>query len=201
MHLHVLSFVSFVCSVWLALLVPSVPVHSLSLSLTPRQIRDDGPVFPDQPPSCPICEQNYGNINSCAAACPVFANFSMILFNPGAFITVIQCACTDTFQSAYPQCVDCFEQTNQTSFLNVSSANDVPSILTGIRNICALESTLLGNVSGADGEVTSSGAAATPTAVASSSSSQSFALDGTRGIYGVMLGVTLVCAHAASFFI
>jgi len=29
-----------------------------------------------------------------------------IIFNPGAFIDIIKCACTDTFQSAYPQCAD-----------------------------------------------------------------------------------------------
>lgn len=36
------------------------------------------PYFPDQPPSCPICAQNYDSINSCAQACPVFENFSMV---------------------------------------------------------------------------------------------------------------------------
>ncbi|KAI0369305.1 hypothetical protein BV20DRAFT_373956 [Pilatotrama ljubarskyi] len=113
--------------------------------------QDEQPVFPDQPPSCPICEQNFGSIDSCAQAAPVFANFSMIIFNPGAFIDVIKCACADTFQSAYPQCVDCFIQTNQTQFLNSS---DLPGVLKGIHNICALESTLLGGVATADGEVT-----------------------------------------------
>lgn len=38
----------------------------------------DYPVFPDQPPSCPICAQNYANIDSCAQAAPVLANFSMV---------------------------------------------------------------------------------------------------------------------------
>jgi hypothetical protein len=79
-------------------------------------------------PSCPKCAPSWPNINSCAAACPVFSNFSMvyndpldllfhrtpayknpvqqIIFNPGAFIDVIKCSCTDTFQAAFPQCVD-----------------------------------------------------------------------------------------------
>ncbi|KAI0633000.1 hypothetical protein C8Q77DRAFT_1120975 [Trametes polyzona] len=124
--------------------------HNSATRLTGRQ---DGaePVFPDQPPSCPICEQNFGSISSCAQAAPVLANFSMIIFNPGAFIDVIKCACADTFQSVYPQCVDCFTQTNQTQFLNNA---DVPKVVEGIRDVCALESTLLGGVATADGEVT-----------------------------------------------
>jgi hypothetical protein len=31
-----------------------------------------------------------------------------VLFNPGAFVEVIKCACTDTFQATYPQCADWF---------------------------------------------------------------------------------------------
>ncbi|KAH8079827.1 hypothetical protein BXZ70DRAFT_646180 [Cristinia sonorae] len=113
--------------------------------------RTTAPVFPNDPPSCPICEQNYPNINSCAEAAPVLANVSMIIFNPGAFIDVIKCACTDTFQSAFPQCVDCFTKTGQTDVL---STPDLPSIVSGMRSICALESTLLGNVSNTNGETT-----------------------------------------------
>ena len=57
---------------------------------------------------------------------------------------------------------DSFIQTNQTQFLNSS---DLPAVVDGMRKICALESTLLGGVATADGEVTptSSLAAATPT--------------------------------------
>ena len=44
-----------------------------------RVARDgDYPVFPDQPPSCPLCAQNYGSIDSCAQAAPVIANVSMV---------------------------------------------------------------------------------------------------------------------------
>jgi len=125
--------------------------------VVPRQAPEAQPTFPPSPPSCPICAQNFGSIDSCAQAAPVLANFTEVLFNPGAFLSVITCACSDTFQSAYPQCVDCFIQTNQTQFLNISS--DLPdpsstgsSILTGIRNICSFGSTILGNVSGADNE-------------------------------------------------
>jgi len=48
----------------------TIPDYSLSLR--------DGPVFPDNPPSCPICSQNYANIDSCAQAAPVLANFTMV---------------------------------------------------------------------------------------------------------------------------
>ncbi|TBU42712.1 hypothetical protein BD309DRAFT_923096 [Dichomitus squalens] len=148
----------------------------LARGVSAERRQDDGsePVFPAQPPSCPICQQNFGSIDSCAQAAPVLQNFSMIIFNPGAFIDVIKCACADTFQSAYPQCVDCFIKTNQTSFLDSDSAN-LPGIVDGMRKICALESTLLGNVSNSDGETTptSSAAAATATTTANGASSLS----------------------------
>ncbi|KAI0260977.1 hypothetical protein BC834DRAFT_831009 [Gloeopeniophorella convolvens] len=109
------------------------------------------PFFPDSPSSCPICEQNYGSINSCAQACPVLANFSSVLFNPGAFIDVIKCACTDTFQSVFPQCADCFEKTNQTAVLDTP---DLPAVVNGVRQTCEFASSLLGNTSNSDGETT-----------------------------------------------
>ncbi|KIY67637.1 hypothetical protein CYLTODRAFT_315957, partial [Cylindrobasidium torrendii FP15055 ss-10] len=105
------------------------------------------PYFPADIPSCPKCESDYGSIQHCAAAAPVLQNFSMIIFNPGAFIDVIQCACTETFQSVFPQCVDCFQQTNQTDVINT---DDLPSVVAGMKQVCALESALLGNVSGAN---------------------------------------------------
>ncbi|KAJ4480895.1 hypothetical protein J3R30DRAFT_3287711, partial [Lentinula aciculospora] len=114
---------------------------------------------------------NYSSIQNCAEASPVLANFTTIIFNPGAFINVIQCSCTETFQSVFPQCVDCFEQTNQTDVLG---APDLPSVLQGMRNICALESTLLGSAAATDGELPSStGASAAPTTTATSNSQRS----------------------------
>ncbi|EKM52374.1 uncharacterized protein PHACADRAFT_198429 [Phanerochaete carnosa HHB-10118-sp] len=121
------------------------------------------PQFPAQPPSCPLCEQGFPGIDSCAQAAPVLANVSMILFNPGAFIDVIKCACTDTFQSAYPQCVDCFEKTNQTSFLNTTNA---PAVVNGIRDICSLASIFVGGAPSADGEITPTSSVASPTPTA-----------------------------------
>jgi hypothetical protein len=68
-----IAAIMFCGSVTAATAVPH-PVRSLEL----LRMRDDGPAFPSQPPSCPICAQNYGNIDSCAQAAPVLANVSMV---------------------------------------------------------------------------------------------------------------------------
>ncbi|EMD34911.1 hypothetical protein CERSUDRAFT_139649 [Gelatoporia subvermispora B] len=171
-------FATILVSAWLFALpaalaavlgVRETPLEPSPVLLHGRQAPAATPVFPSDIPSCQQCAPNYANIDSCAQAAPVLANFTTIIFNPGAFISIIECACGDTFQSAYPQCVDCFEKTNQTSFLNSSEAN-LPGIITGIRNICALESTLLGGAASADGEVTPTSSAAAPTASSNGSS-------------------------------
>ncbi|KAH9967772.1 hypothetical protein BGW80DRAFT_1340248 [Lactifluus volemus] len=143
------------------------------------QTRVVQPYFPDTPPSCPICAEGYPSISSCAQAAPALANASAVIFNPGAFIDVIKCSCTDSFQSAFPQCADCFEKTNQTAVLNTPN---LPSLVNSIRQVCAVASTLLGNVSNTDGETTPS-VASTP--VASSTSSTASARD--------LLDSTLLC--------
>ncbi|KAF8900612.1 hypothetical protein CPB85DRAFT_1228340, partial [Mucidula mucida] len=125
---------------------------------------------------------DYGNIQNCAEACPVLANFTMIIFNPGAFVDVIQCSCTETFQAVFPQCVDCFQATNQTDVL---STNDLPSVVAGMRQICALESTLLGGVASANGEIT------TTTSAAPVATSSSAALSHAPNIYAGTFIVTL----------
>jgi cell division cycle protein 20 (cofactor of APC complex) len=51
---------------------------SLNVEVVDRLELRDGPTFPEQPPSCPICEQNYESIDSCALAAPVLANFTMV---------------------------------------------------------------------------------------------------------------------------
>ncbi|PFH48848.1 hypothetical protein AMATHDRAFT_64528 [Amanita thiersii Skay4041] len=124
------------------------------------------PQFPDSPPSCPICAKDYGSINSCAEAAPVLANFSMVMFNPGAFVDVIKCACTDTFQAVFPQCVDCFIKTNQSDILNTP---DLPDLVSNIRSICAVASTILGNVSAANGETNTTGGVVVPSPTQTSS--------------------------------
>ncbi|KAI9450125.1 hypothetical protein F5148DRAFT_1337971, partial [Russula earlei] len=86
------------------------------------------PYFPDTPTSCPMCEQGYASINTCTQTAPILAKISSLFFNPGGFINVIKCSCTDTFQSVFPQCADCFETTNQTVVLDMP---DLPGALVG----------------------------------------------------------------------
>ncbi|TFK29127.1 hypothetical protein FA15DRAFT_664442 [Coprinopsis marcescibilis] len=125
---------------WLSLQAFAFPLSgSVSRSL---QKRTD-PFFPAEPASCPICAKDYSSISSCAEAAPVFENFTMVLFNPGAFLDTIQCACTDVFKAVFPQCVDCFVRTGQD---DVIIGNDLPAAVEGVRQICAISSVLLGNV-------------------------------------------------------
>ena len=62
-----------------------------------------------------------------------------------------------------------FEKTNQTDWL---STPDLPAVVDGMRKICGIASSLLGNVSAVDGEVTPTTAAPTPTASTSSGIAQ-----------------------------
>ncbi|ESK93286.1 hypothetical protein Moror_14549 [Moniliophthora roreri MCA 2997] len=149
--MFILPLLYALLSVSLGVFVQASPVSPLAHGVDLSR-RTTEPYFPDTPPSCPICEKNYGNIQNCAEAAPVLANFSMIIFNPGAFINVIQCSCTETFQSVFPQCVDCFVRTNQTEVLEAPS---LPDVVQGMRKICALQSTLLGGVASANGEIPS----------------------------------------------
>ncbi|KAK7447061.1 hypothetical protein VKT23_014272 [Stygiomarasmius scandens] len=159
---------------------------------TPTVVKRTDPMFPPDPPSCPICQQNYDRINNCAEAAPVLANFSTIIFNPGAFINVIQCACTETFQSVFPQCVDCFVRTNQTQVLD---APDLNSVVDGMRKICAIESTLLGGVASANGELPSTAALApTPTPTSNSGSSSRLILLKESGILPKSLYLVMTVA-------
>jgi len=151
-----------------SLLASVSPVLSLSLPYSngsPTLQRRDTPYFPPDPPSCPICEINYWNINSCAQACPVLANLSMVIFNPGAFIDVLKCACTDTFQSTFPQCVDCFGQTNQTWVYGEDDS--LPAVVNNLRDACAFASTMFGHVASADSELPSSTSTPLPTSTSS----------------------------------
>jgi len=148
--------------------------------------------FPDYPPSCQICKQNYDNIDSCANASVVFANISEILYSPLSFFEVIQCACADTFQSAYPQCVDCFEQTNQTAFLEPSNGANLSTIVTNIRSICALGSAVFGGVASANSQLPGQ----TPITVATAGAAlrragNVFAGLGTAGVIGASIIVSV----------
>ncbi|KAJ3997487.1 hypothetical protein F5050DRAFT_1416914 [Lentinula boryana] len=169
------------------------PQQNSAISLQQRTVE---PTFPSSPASCPICEANYSSIQNCAEASPVLANFTTIIFNPGAFISVIQCSCTETFQSVFPQCVDCFEQTNQTDVLG---APDLPSVLQGMRNICALESTLLGSAAATDGELPSSTGTSTTSAATATSNSQARSL--VLSITEMVLALLLVAVTGSSKFL
>ena len=59
--------------------IPPRPL-GLARDVGAERRQDDGsePVFPDQPPSCPKCQQNFGEIDGCAQAAPVLQNFSMV---------------------------------------------------------------------------------------------------------------------------
>ncbi|KAF7369805.1 hypothetical protein MVEN_00313100 [Mycena venus] len=114
----------------LALLVGASPYASWDASL--RRRNDTEPQFPSSPPSC----GNYDNIKLCITVIPVVANFTTVIANPGSFVDVLTCGCSDTFNATFPQCVDCFEDTNQQAVLNIS---DPDAVLTGLTKVCALE--------------------------------------------------------------
>ncbi|SPO23486.1 uncharacterized protein UTRI_02165 [Ustilago trichophora] len=138
------------------------PRHILSESLplerraTPVKRQDQPPVplsslgppkFPSDIPSCPKCEERYSSLSSCMGASAVFANASSIFNNPIGYINVIKCACTDTFQAVYPQCLDCFQHTDQCYYLGTDpQGTGANKVVTNLRNICGLGSALLGGV-------------------------------------------------------
>ncbi|KAG8843521.1 hypothetical protein FRB91_011000 [Serendipita sp. 411] len=154
---HFLLFTIF--ALWTASMSSATPIIEEALEERAPVPLSDEPhwewkrtEFPDTPVSCKFCEQHFDEIDSCANASTVFANPAQIIFNPLSFVTVIECACTDTFKSTYPQCVDCFEQTNQTVFLEPEGGN-FSSIITGMRQICALGSAIFGGVASANSQL------------------------------------------------
>ncbi|PWN29852.1 hypothetical protein BDZ90DRAFT_216463 [Jaminaea rosea] len=105
------------------------------------------PTFPAEYASCRKCEKRYPQISSCAQASSAFQNGTTIVSDPTKYYSIIKCACTDTFQSAYPQCLDCFQHTNQCWYLGTDpEGTQAPAILGNIRSLCALGSALLGGV-------------------------------------------------------
>ncbi|KAK0529597.1 hypothetical protein OC834_003620 [Tilletia horrida] len=110
------------------------------------------PSFPAQYPSCEKCEEKYSSLSSCMEASAVFQNATNIFNNPLSYFAVIKCACTDTFQAVYPQCLDCFQHTNQCWYLGTDpQGTGAPAIISNIRNICGFGSALLGGVATANG--------------------------------------------------
>ena len=92
-----------------------------------------------------------------------------------------------------------FIRTNQTSFLSAQTA-ELPDILKGIQSICAIESTLLGNVSVDDGKASSSTAVAEPTATDLSASAAYHSYTNDLGaITGMALLLSVVGAFSLVF--
>jgi len=173
-----------------SLLASVSPVLSLSLPYSggsPILHRRTTPYFPSDPPSCPICEQDYSNINSCAQASPVLANLSMIIFNPGAFIDVLKCACTDTFRSGFPQCVDCFDRTNQTWVYGEDAS--LPTVVNNLRDACAFASTIIGNVASTDSELPSSTSTSLPSPTSNGGSLPEYPVQTTFVAVAILLSV------------
>lgn len=136
------------------------PRHLLS---TPSKRQDSPPVplsslgppsFPSSIPSCPKCESQYSSLSSCMGASAVFANATSLFNNPIAYINVIKCACTDTFQAVYPQCLDCFQRTDQCYYLGTDpQGTGAGNVVSNLRNICGLGSALLGGVASANSDI------------------------------------------------
>jgi len=169
-----------------------VPVPVATVTTTTVQ-----PYFPDTPPSCPICARGYPSINSCAQAAPALANLTSVIFNPGAFIDVIRCACTDAFQSTFPQCVDCFERTNQTAVLDSVDVN-LPSLVKTIRQLCEMESSILGNASNVDGETSPSSSRSAATAASTGAAAPLRDLPGFASVSSVATGAVALIIFGAS---
>ncbi|GAA6024047.1 hypothetical protein JCM10207_004503 [Rhodosporidiobolus poonsookiae] len=127
---------------------------STAQSLLPRQYQyGNTPYFPSEIASCVVCQPEWSSISSCAESAPAF----QMIYNPLSFVAAIKCACTDTFSSAYPQCVDCFVQTNQCEeYLGVPSLEGASSILDGVRNVCGFGSALFGGVASSQASAGSS---------------------------------------------
>ncbi|CAO1626401.1 unnamed protein product [Sympodiomycopsis kandeliae] len=105
------------------------------------------PTFPANIASCQKCEPNYPKISSCALASSAFQNGTTIFSDPTKYYSIIKCACVDTFQNSYPQCLDCFQHTDQCYYLGTDpKGTQAPAIITNMRQICALGSSLLGGV-------------------------------------------------------
>ncbi|KAG8876157.1 hypothetical protein FRB97_004364 [Tulasnella sp. 331] len=148
----------------LAIISALIGVSSSSLLIHRQTTTPPTPYFPSTPASCPICAATYPNISSCASAAYLFQNFTQIMLDPTGFTDLIGCACTDTFESVFPQCVDCFIQTNQTAVLQ---SDNLPSVVSGLRQVCALASTIFGHVASANSQLPSETAVSgTPIATA-----------------------------------
>lgn len=163
----------------------ATPVDLEERDLEERDALEKRTHFPDYPPSCQICEPHFSEINACANASVIFADVQSILLSPLSFISEITCACSSTFQSYFPQCVDCFELTNQTVYIEPSNGN-MSSIVQGVHNICALGSAVFGGVASANSQLPGE----TPITVASGAAFRRTAVS-LLGVTGQGMGALL----------
>lgn len=194
MNCAFITILAFCCCLVQA--IPSTSSNSiLKSTLEARGVRPRtaDPYFPDQPPSCQLCAQAWPSIDSCCDAAPLFENFTSIILNPVPFIDLIECACTDTFKSAFPQCVDCFQMTNQTDVLQ---SDDLPGVISGMRTVCGMMSTLIGSVASTNRQLPSqTPITVTPNAAAANSlrlSQPGFAPAVITCLVGIFVGFRLL---------
>ncbi|RIA94791.1 hypothetical protein C1645_817489 [Glomus cerebriforme] len=112
---------------------------------------ENNPYFDPNIPSCVQCEKEYPSIDSCTKSCEIFQNASLALFDPQQIIDSIRCACTDTFLSVYPLCIECFRRTGQS---NTLLNTEVPPAVDTIRSVCQTTSAIAGNASSYDATAT-----------------------------------------------
>ncbi|KAF8192801.1 hypothetical protein K438DRAFT_1829691 [Mycena galopus ATCC 62051] len=116
----------------LAILVGASPYKEASL----RRSNVSDPDFPSSPASCGQCAQNYSSIELCMTVVSSVVNFSTIIDNPGSFTDILTCGCSPTFNVTFPECLDCFESTNQTALFGIDDPADT---LTGLTKVCDFE--------------------------------------------------------------
>jgi len=112
---------------------------------------ENNPYFDPNIPSCVACEKDYPSIDSCTKSSEIFQNFSLVMFDPQQFVSAISCACTDTFLSVYPLCIECFRRTGQP---NTLLNTEVPPAVDTIRTTCQTMSAISGNASSYDATAT-----------------------------------------------
>lgn len=160
------------------------------------------PKFPAEIPSCPKCEAQYPSLSSCMSAASVFANSTSIFNNPVAYIDVIRCACTDTFQAVFPQCLDCFQATNQCIYLGTDpQGTGAGNLVTNIRNVCGLGSALLGGVATANTNVGSTIPTNPGTYTDVTSTGPGYLNEATGAIFPSRAATIQIPAHIAVIFL
>ncbi|KAG8779599.1 hypothetical protein FRC12_024051 [Ceratobasidium sp. 428] len=225
--------VSILATVWALLFLQTLSTFTLAMP-APTPVTDvqmherTTPYFPEYPPSCPKCQAEFDNINSCAEASEALADPQSVGRSSN---------CLNEIQTEYPvdysgpsrilrldqvllyrhvpvrlssmrrlvnpfltvpvapklTSTPSFVQTNQTAVLDYDTA-DLPSVVSGMRQVCSLASTLLGGVASANSQVASSTFSA-PTASATSGALHQFesvSFSALVLLWGVPIGLNFV---------